>query len=518
MARASCISGDFVGTLKLYSSMRKAGIPANNYTYPFVLKASSSPTMAASFGKSIHGEILKMGFSINSHVQAALISNYGKSGEIEDARKLFDEMQERDLVTWTAMITAYEQASQAELSLLMFRQMQEEHGPVIDRVTAISVASAIAWLGDLHAAKSLHGHAVRRGFFYWDLSLENAILGMHAKCGDLGLARKLFDKMPNLDEISWNSMLSGYAQNGHCREAMSFFAKMLAVGPEPNSVTFLAATSACSQLGSLLLARHLHRLIIFSGDSESKEEVQNAIMDMYAKCGDLEATTSIFNRRLNSQYNYDINCFNVMISGYGLHGQGHEALQLFRWMTKEGLSPDHVTFTILLSACSHAGMVNEGKQIFVEMEDKYSMKPMAKHYAGLVDMLGRAGRLQEALELIAQMAGPPTDAIFGALLGGCRIHGNGEMAQLAAGEVFELDPEHSGYYVLASNVYAAMRKWPEARKVREVMRSKRVRKTAASSVVEIAGEMQGSYASERDSSTAILCPVNSRTTIEAKGL
>ncbi|CAA7404954.1 unnamed protein product [Spirodela intermedia] len=500
MARVLARGGHFPATLELYSSMRQAGVPANNYTYPFILKACAS-TAAVTTGRSIHGEMEKTGFATDAYAAAALLDMYAKCGEIADGRNVFEAMLIRDLVSWTAMITACEQSEEPEAALLLFRRMQEDDGLAVDRVAAISVASAIAQLGDAApAARTLHGHALRRGFLE-DVSMGNAVLGMHAKCGDLELARRLFDGMAERDDISWNSMLSGYAQNGRAGEAMALFDEMLAAGEEPNPVSLLVAASACAQLGSLRLTRRLHRVVLLllgdGGGVEASAELQSAIMDMYAKCGDLESAAGIFHRCLAAGRGGHVNCWNVMISGYGLHGHGEEALRLFRRMTGEGLSPDHITLTSLLSACSHAGLVEEGKQIFQEMSEKLAMAPMVKHYACVVDMLGRAGRLEEARDLIAGMPAPPNDAVWGALLGACRIHGNRELAEFAAGNLLHLEPDHSGYYVLMSNVYAASTLWPEAGKLRDLMRCRGLKKPAAFSVIEIGGEVHGFYTADQ---------------------
>ncbi|CAA6668121.1 unnamed protein product [Spirodela intermedia] len=465
MARVLARGGHFPATLELYSSMRRAGVPANNYTYPFILKACAS-TAAVTTGRSIHGEMEKTGFATDAYAAAALLDMYAKCGEIADGRNVFEAMLIRDLVSWTAMITACEQSEEPEAALLLFRRMQEDEGLAVDRVAAISVASAIAQLGTRPRRLGPHGHALRRGF------LED-------------LARRLFDGMAERDDISWNSMLSGYAQNGRAGEAMALFDEMLTAGRNPTRCPSWWRLRLCPA-GLLRLTRRLHRVVLLLGDGggvEASAELQSAIMDMYAKCGDLESAAGIFHRCLAAGRGGHVNCWNVMISGYGLHGHGEEALQLFRRMTGEGLSPDHITLTSLLSACSHAGLVEEGKQIFQEMSEKLAMAPMVKHYACVVDMLGRAGRLEEARDLIAGMPAPPNDAV--------------ELAEFAAGNLLHLEPDHSGYYVLMSNVYAASTLWPEAGKLRDLMRCRGLKKPAAFSVIEIGGEVHGFYTADQ---------------------
>ncbi|MQL86148.1 hypothetical protein Taro_018677 [Colocasia esculenta] len=490
MARVYTKNGCSGEAVELYSCMRRGGIPANNYTYPFVLKACAFSPMV-SVGKSVHCDVIKTGFESDVFVEAALVDMYSKCGEIPHGRKLFDGMLERDLVSWTAMITAYEQSEKPKESLLLFHQMQEE-GFVADRVTSITVASAVAQLGDTRTARSLHGFIIRNSFLA-DVAVGNAVISMFAKCGDVKLARLVFDAMDERDGISWNSMLSGYAQNGHASEALALFDQMLFSGPEPNPVTLLVVVSACAHLGSLHLARQLHSFVI-SSNMEVNMMLWNAIMDMYAKCGDLDTAVGLFSVGLDGRR--DVNSWNVMISGFGMHGRGREALKLFQDMQEEGVLPNHITFTSLLSACSHAGLIQEGKEAFNDMGSKFMIAPMAKHYVCVVDMLGRAGRLEEARDLIAQMPIGPNDAVWGALLGACRIHGNRELGEFAAKRLFHLEPGHSGYYVLMSNVYAASTKWDEVGKLRDTMKSRGLRKPAAFSVIEIGREVHGFHTAD----------------------
>ncbi|CAI0417330.1 unnamed protein product [Linum tenue] len=347
---------------------------------------------------------------------------YAKWGEFGDARKVFDEMPVKDLVCWTAMITAYEQ------------------------------------------------------------------------CGDVQKARLVFEKMVERNVISWNSMLSGYTQNGQASEALVLFDEMNDSYVEANAVTALIMVAACAYLGSLRLGRKFHNFVIDRNFTVDKN-LHNALMDMYAKCGDLKTAWEMFNS-INPSMR-DASSWNVLISGYGMHGHGRETLNMFSRMQAEGVDPNHITFTSVLSACSHAGLVNEGRQCFDEMQ-KLSVAPEAKHYACVVDMLGRAGKLQEALDLIKQMPFPPNDAVWGALLLACKIHRNKELGQIAADKLFELQPGHTGYYVLMSNIYAASQRWGEVVNLRQYMKNKGMKKPAAFSVIEFGEEIHGFHTADRE--------------------
>ncbi|RVW75971.1 Pentatricopeptide repeat-containing protein [Vitis vinifera] len=387
-----------------------------------------------------------------------------------DAHEVFDRMLIRDVVCWTAMITLYEQAERPLKALMLFRKMQEE-GFLGDEITAISVASAVGQLGDGRMAISVHGYAVLNGFI-GDVSVGNSIVGMYAKCGNVERARLVFDRMEERNGITWNSMLSGYTQNGRPTDALSLFNQMQASECDPNPVTALIMVSACSYLGSKHLGRKLHNFVI-SSKMDIDTTLRNAIMDMYMKCGDLDTAVEMFNNCEPGER--DVSSWNVLISGYGVHGHGKEALELFSRMQVEGVEPNDITFTSILSACSHAGLIDEGRKCFADMT-KLSVRPEMKHYACMVDMLGRAGFLNEAFRLIKKIPSRPSDEVWGALLLACRIHGNTELGEIAANNLFQLEPEHTGYYVLMG-----------------------LKKPAAFSVIEFGTEVHGFHTADQSS-------------------
>ncbi|CAL5332342.1 unnamed protein product [Camellia sinensis] len=450
--------------------MQRTRIRPNNYTFPFVLKACASQSLSP-HGKLVHGDVIRAGFDSDMYVEAALVDMYAKCGLIDDGRQVFDRMSKRDLVCWTAMITAYEQAERAKDALILLEKMQQE-GLFMDSVAAVSISSAVGQLGDAKMAKSVHGYVIRNAFLE-DLCTGNAIIAMYAQCADVEKARLVFNCMEERDGISWNSMLSAYTQNGLASEALLLFDQMQDFGVKTNPVTALIMVSACAYLGSRQHGRRLHSLII---DLKIELDVMlwNAIIDMYAKCGDLDTAVEIF--RNNNPSNRDVSSWNVLILGYGMHGFGKEALELFSQMQKESVEPNHITFTSILSACSHAGLINEGRKCFAEMT-KFSVIPEAKHYACVVDMLGRAGLLYEAYDLIKTMPSRANDGVWGALLLACRIHGNNELGEIAAINLFQLEPEHLDTI--------------------QDMKSRGLRKTAAFSVIEFRKEVHGFHTADQ---------------------
>jgi pentatricopeptide repeat protein len=492
MIRAYANVGQCFETLKLYSFMRKTGTFVNNYTYPFVFKACALNLLVRE-GKVVHGDALKNGFGSDLYVEAGLVDMYAKCGLFVDCRKIFDEMSTKDLVCWTAMITAYEQAEKPEEALILFKKMQQEEGLLADSIAVVSVASAVGQLGDVRNAHTVHGYAFRKSLIE-ELCVGNSILAMHTKCGNTEKARLVFDMMMERDVISWNSMLSGYTQNGQATEALLLFDEMRDSDCQPTPVTALIMVSACAYLGFRHLGRKFHDFIVDSR-MEIDTNLSNALMDMYAKCGDLEKAVDLFNGIPPTERN--AGSWNVLISGYGMHGHGKEALELFSRMQEEGVEPNHFTFTSILSACSHAGLIDEGRKCFAEMK-RLSVTLEDKHHACVVDMLGRAGLLQEAFDLIKEMPSPPSDGVWGALLLACKIHGNMELGKTAASNLLQLEPNHTGYYVLMSNIYAASNKWKEVWKLRQDMKNKGLKKPAAFSMIEYGKDILGFHTADQE--------------------
>ncbi|KAK9080269.1 hypothetical protein SSX86_001945 [Deinandra increscens subsp. villosa] len=484
MLRAYANSGFCSDALNFYSLIRKTGVLPNNFTFPFTLKSCATNSVPM-YGKLIHSEIIRTGFGSDVYVEAALVDMYAGCGLIEDGRQVFDKMSKRDLVCWTAMITAYEQAERAETALLLLHEMQRE-GFSMDWVTTVTVASAVGQLGDARNGRAVHGYAIRNVFLH-ELPVVNSVLAMYAKCGEVEIAETIFDLAKQRNIITWNSMLTCYTQNGLASEALALFEQMKVFGVNPNEVTALILVSACSYLGSRKHAAKIHDVIV-QNKIDINITLRNAIMDMYAKCADLDTALGMFKEvPVNC---LDVSSWNTLIAGYGMHGYGKEALKLFNQMKDENFQPNHITFTSVLSACSHSGLVNEGKKCFAEMEI-FSVTKEPKHFACMVDMYGRAGLLNEAYEVIKDMKSQANDEVWGALLLACKIHGNTNLAEVAADNIFHLEPQHTGYYVLMSNIYADSRNWQEVGNLRRDMKNKGLRKPAAVSLIEVNNELHG---------------------------
>jgi pentatricopeptide repeat protein len=307
---------------------------------------------------------------------------------------------------------------------------------------------------------------------------------MYAKCGNVNIAHKLFERMPKQDVVSWTAIIAAYSQNGHPHEALAFFNEMQVQGIKPNSITIVSVLPACAHLLALEQGKQIHGYAIRSG-FESDVVVGTGLVNMYAKCGNVNIAHKLFERMPEQ----DVVSWNAMILAYGIHGHGEDALALFSQMQQTGTKPDHITFTAILTACSHAGLVDQGWQYFECMKSDYGLAPKLEHYACLVDLLGRAGHLDEAHDIIKKMPLEPNANVWGALLGACRIHCNIELGEQAAKHLFELEPNNAGYYVLLSNIYAEARRWEDVVKLRTMMKERGVKKQPGCSVVAVHREV-----------------------------
>ncbi|KAK3147029.1 hypothetical protein QOZ80_3BG0277110 [Eleusine coracana subsp. coracana] len=428
----------------------------------------------------MHLYAMKHGLDGELFVCNAMIDVYSKLGMLEEARRVFDAMALRDLVTWNSIISGYEQGGKVATAVELFRGMRNT-GVSPDVLTLVSLASAVAHCGDESGAKSVHCYVIRRGWDVGDIIAGNAMVDMYAKLSKIDAAQRVFDSLPARDVVSWNTLITGYMQNGLANEAINTYNHMQThESLKPIQGTFVSVLPAYSHLGALQQGMRMHALAVKTG-LYLDLYIGTCLIDLYAKCGKLTEATLLFeqmDRRTAGPWN-------AIIAGLGVHGHGVKALSLFSQMRQEGIKPDHVTFVSLLAACSHAGLVDQGQSFFDMMQTAYGILPIAKHYACMVDMLGRAGQLDEAFKFIQGMPIKPDSAVWGALLGACRIHGNVEMGKVASQNPFELDPENVGYYVLMSNMYAKVGKWDGVDEVRSLVRQQNLQKTPGWSSIEV---------------------------------
>lgn len=471
----------FEQALYMYLKMQSAGVSPDRFTIPYVLKACSGKT-DIEMGRIVHGHIFRYGFESDVFVQNGLVALYAKCSQIERARIVFDGLNDRTIVSWTSIISGYAQNGQPVEALKFFYQMRQCNVKP-DWIALVSVLRAYTDVEDLKQGKSVQSCVIKMGLDF-EPDLLVSLTAMYSKCGLVSVARLLFDQMeiPNL--ILWNAMISGYAKNGYADEAVNLFRKMISKNLTPDSITVRATILACAHVGSLELARWIDGYISKS-EYRSDVFVNTALIDMYAKCGSVNLARKVFDRTTDK----DVIVWSAMIVGYGLHGRGREAIDLFHSMKQAGVHPNDVTFVGLLTACNHSGLVEEGWGFFQYMTD-YGIKARHQHYACVVDLLGRAGYLNKAHDFILDMPIEPGVTVWGALLSACKIYRHVPLGEYAAKKLFALDPLNTGHYVQLSNLYASARMWDRVQKIRIIMREKGLNKDFGYSLIEINGKLQ----------------------------
>ncbi|WOL10381.1 pentatricopeptide repeat-containing protein [Canna indica] len=476
MIRCYACGAQPLKALLLYREMPAFGKRADHFTYPFVLMACGDSGLLE-VGRRVHSEIVICGYQSDVFVANSLLSMYSKLGQMVSAQKLFDRMSSKDMTSWNTMISGYTRNNDPLRSLSLFADAALARGH-LDEATLLGVLPACADLMALKQGREIHAYILRSGMEFNGF-LVNALIDVYAKSKFFVGARQLFERMSRKDTVSWNSMICGCARYGDAVESLSLFRRMKSEDAPPDTVTLIAVLGACDRIAALQFGMGLHAHLIRKG-LENKVIVGTALKDMYAKCGSLECARQLFDempvRNLVS--------WSSMISGYGLHGKGKEAIACFNEMKTNGITPDEITFTSVLSACSHTGLVHEGKDIFYQMSKVYGLKPKVDHYSCVVDILGRAGDLEGAYRFIIDMdAGMDAD-IWEALLFACRIHHNIELAEIAAHNIFSLKPKHIGPYVCLSNMYAVDKRWNDAERVRALATLNGLKKTPGYSFVE----------------------------------
>lgn len=344
--------------------------------------------------------------------------------------------------------------------------------------TFTSIVKACADVSALRLGRCVHSFAFVNGFGL-DSFVQASLVGLYAKCGQLRIARRVFDKMPQRSVIAWNTMISGYEQNGLAKESVEFFNLMVESGVEPDSTSFVSVLTACAQLGALELGSWVHDYVI-DQCFEVNVNLGTALINMYSRCGNLRKAREVFD---GMRYK-NVVAWTAIISGYGTHGCGEEAVELYNLMKDYGTLPNEITFVTLLSACAHAGMVNEGREIYESMRRDYGLVPGTAHHVCMVDLLGRAGLLNKAFDFIEEVK-RPGPAMWTAILGACKMHKNYDLAVHAAEKLLALEPENPGHYVMLSNVYALAGKMDRVETVRNMMKKRRLRKHVGYSIIEI---------------------------------
>ncbi|KAL8208207.1 hypothetical protein R6Q57_007619 [Mikania cordata] len=469
----------FNEAFNFFSRMRMLGFDPNNFTLASLFKACLG-LEAVEVGKSVHACAIKTCYEIDPYVSVSLLDLYTKSGDIEAAYHVFEEIPKKDVIPWSFMIARFSQSDRCEEAVKLFCRMR--HEPVVpNQFTFASVLQACATTESLTLGKQIHCHAQKVGLDLF-VHVSNALMDVYAKCGLINSSIELFRKSENRNEVSWNTLIVGYVNLGNWDMALTLFFDMLKDQVQLTEVTYSSVLRACANLTILVTGAQVHSLT-FKTLFENNVIVANALIDMYAKCGNIKHAHLVFDM-INQK---DVVSWNTMISGYSMHGLGNEALDMFKTMSKTEVKPDQLTFVGVLSACSNMGLLNEGEAYFNSMVNDYSIEPCMEHYTCMVSLFGKLGQLVKAASIIDQIPGEPSVMVWRALLGACVIHKDLELGELSANRVLELEPHDESTYVLLSNMYAGAKRWDNVALVRKNMKKKRVKKEPGLSWIENQG-------------------------------
>ncbi|KAI3910708.1 hypothetical protein MKW92_042359 [Papaver armeniacum] len=462
----------------LFEEMVLHGMVADEFTYSSVFKAFSNVGLFNQ-GRKAHGRLVVSGLKIsNVFVASALVDMYSKFGKMKDARIVSDQILDKDVVVMSALIVGYTQNGEDVEALEIFRHMIKD-GIRANDFTFSSILTACGNLGDMSKGKQIHALVIKSGFDF-TVASRTALLTLYSKGGLLGDSFKVFDGFVNANTVTWTALITGLVQNGREESALSFFSQMIRSSISPNAFTLSTVLRACSMLALVKEGRHIHGLVLRMG-LDRNSFVAATLIDMYGKCGITDDARSIF----DDLGDLNVVAVNSMISAYAQNGYGAEAVELFDQMQELRVKPDNGTLVSVLSACSNAGLLEEGRRIFSSIEDNPEIEMSRDHYGCMVDLLGRAGKLKEAETLINQVKNPDV-VLWRTLLSSCRIHGKVEMAERVMNRIVELEPGDEGAHTLMTNAYASKENWNEVTKMKVMMKKMNLKKNIpAMSWIEI---------------------------------
>ncbi|KAJ8754453.1 hypothetical protein K2173_005614 [Erythroxylum novogranatense] len=463
--------------------------------------------------KVIHGYMLRTFTFFDLFSASRLIFSAVDKKLLDYAVQIFFQIQSPNIFIYNAFIRGYSGNQNPEQSFHFYVQSQRE-GLFPDNLTYPFLVKACTQLGSINVGIQAHVHVIKYGFES-DVYVQNSLVNMYAtlgdvkaasyifrtmslldvaswtsmiagysKCGDVLSARRLFDRMPEKNLVSWGTMISGYAKNNLFDKAIELYEALQFEGVKANETIMVSVISSCAHLGALELGERAHDYVL-RNEMEVNLILGTALVDMYARCGSIDKAIKVF-EELPVR---DVLSWTALIAGFAMHGFAEKALEYFSQMLLTGLVPRDITFTAVLSACSRGGLVGKGKEMFESMKRDYGIDPRLEHYGCMVDLLGRAGKLAEAEKFILEMPVKPNAPVWGALLGACRIHRNASIAERVGKILIQLQPEHSGYYVVLSNIYARTNRWDNVEIVRQMMKEKGVKKPPGYSLIELDGKV-----------------------------
>ncbi|GAV81474.1 PPR domain-containing protein/PPR_2 domain-containing protein/TPR_7 domain-containing protein/PPR_3 domain-containing protein [Cephalotus follicularis] len=493
--------GQFKEAFCLYIQQQRVGLCPTTFAVSSALKACARGVCKIG-GLLIHAQVYKYGFCCCVYAQTALVDLYSKLGDMENALKVFHDMQQKNVVSWNSILYGHLKSGNLVEARRVFDEM-----PIKDVISWNAMVSGYAKVGnDMDHACTLFQEMPLKNLASWNAIISGYVdcgrfesarsyfdampqrnnvsyitmMAGYSKCGDVESARGLFNQLSEKDILSYNAMIACYSQNSQPKEALLLFNQMLEadLNVQPDGMTLASVISACSQLGDMRFGSFVKNYIDKLG-IEMDDHLTTALIDLYAKCGSIYKAFELF-RSLRKK---DLVAYSALILGCGINGKTLDAVKLFEKMVNANIRPNLVTFTGLLTAYNHAGLVEEGCKCFSSIME-YGFLPSSDHYGIMVDLLGRAGRLEEAYNLIKDMPMQPDTGVWGALLLACRVHNNVEFGEIAAQHCFELEPDTTGYYLLLANIYSSVGRWEDARELRKVTEQKKLAKISGCSWIK----------------------------------
>ncbi|KAF5179892.1 Pentatricopeptide repeat-containing protein, partial [Thalictrum thalictroides] len=471
--------GNAMASLSLFCKMGYSGIKPNEFTFSTSLKACIVVGIPEN-GTQVHLFCAKTGFESMPVVGNSIIDMYSKFGKVEEAIRHFDQMPYKNLITWNVMIAGHAHEGYGKKSLSLFPRMQEQ-GEIPDEYTFVSLLKACSGHGAICEGRQIHASLVTRGFQISGMTiLASALVDFYVKCRCMSEAWHIFNHIVQKNVICWTAIIVGCSQEGNIHDAMELFKQIRKTEIQVDSFILSTMISIFADFSLMEQGKQIHSYTI-KVPSGLDLSVANSLIDMYLKCG----LTEEAKRRFHEISNPSVVSWTVMITGYGKHGHGSGAIHLFEQMQLEGIDPDDVTYLAVLSACSHAGLTEEGCKFFSRLCKDHKVRPKIEHYACMVDLLGRAGRLEEAKNLIENIPVKPNAGIWQTLLGACRVHRDLKLGTEVGETLLSLDGENPVNYVMLSNIYAEAGEWKDYERIREVMKCKGLKKEAGCSWIEI---------------------------------
>ncbi|XP_042434420.1 putative pentatricopeptide repeat-containing protein At5g52630 [Zingiber officinale] len=474
------------------------------YPTSFTIGAVLSACCALSsieIGKQVHGYVIKYGAESETSMGNSLCSLYSKCGSFESCLKVFERIPDKNVISWTTAISSCGDNGYPELGLSIFANMLSENVEP-NEYTLTSVLSLCCMVRDLGLGKQIHSFCIKFGCEQ-QLPVKNSTIYLYQKCGEITEARRLFDEMDRVSLITWNAMIAGHAQRMNWAkddiksnlsgfEALKVFQKLNRSGTKPDLFSFSSILTVCSSLLALEQGEQIHAQTVKTGYL-SDVVVSSALLNMYNKCGCIEDAIRAFlemsTRTLIS--------WTSMLTCYSQHGRPKEAIRLFENMRSAGVRPNQVTFVGVLSACSHAGMIDEAEYYFDMMTDEYGIRPVMDHYACMIDMFVRRGRLEDAFAFVDKMDFQPNEIIWSILIAGCRSHGNKDLGFYAAEKLLEIKPKGIETYVLLLNMYISAERWQDVAKVRSLMKDENIGIIRDRSWISIKGQVSFFLANDK---------------------